>query len=153
MKWAKGLFGAALILFALYGVRKVVVPVVCPPPAPVRKPAPAPAPLLGNEFEREVVRLTNIERTRRGLRPLKMNAKMMADARQWSVIQSNSRMHHSKMGYGENVAWNQKSPQEVVQVWMNSRGPRANILNGRYTEIGAGYARGARGPMWTQLFR
>jgi|694.fasta_scaffold38184_6 uncharacterized protein YkwD len=147
MRWAKGLFGAALVLFALYGIKRFVAPPPAPPPKIVTKL------IVGNQFEVEVVRLTNLERTRRGLQPLKVNSKMMADAHQWSVIQSNSRMHHSKMGYGENVAWNQKSPSEVVQVWMNSRGHRANILNGRYTEIGAGYARGARGPMWTQVFR
>jgi uncharacterized protein YkwD len=108
---------------------------------------------VGSEFEREVVRLTNAERVRRGLRPLTINSKMMADAHKWSVIQAGSRMHHSRMGYGENVAWNQKSPSEVVNVWMNSRGHRANILNSGYTEIGTGYARGARGHMWTQVFR
>ncbi len=150
MQWGKGLFGAALVLFALYGIKEVVVPVVCPPPRPPKPPVQV---LVGNHFEHEVIRLTNQERTRRGLRPLKMNAQMMHDARQWSAIQANTRMHHSRMGYGENVAWNQKTPEEVVRVWMNSRGHRANILNGRYTEIGAGYVRGARGPMWTQLFR
>ena len=39
---------------------------------------------------------------------------------------------------GENIAQGQRTPQEVVQAWMNSEGHRRNILNSNYTHIGVG---------------
>jgi uncharacterized protein YkwD len=149
VKWARGLFGAALILFALYGIKEVVVPVVCPPPRPPKPPVQI---IVGNHFEHEVIRLTNQERTRRGLRPLKMNTQMMAFARNWSAVQSRTRMRHSRGPYAENVAYGQPSPQSVMQAWMTSPGHRRNILNSRYTEIGVGYVNNGR-PYHTQVFR
>jgi uncharacterized protein YkwD len=77
---------------------------------------------------------------------------MMSDARNWSHVQAKSRMHHSRMGYGENVAYGQDTPQEVMQAWMNSRGHRANILNGRYSTIGVGAVNSGRAIFWTQVF-
>ena len=54
---------------------------------------------------------------------------------------------------GENIAWGQKSPEEVVTAWMNSAGHRANILNAKFTELGVGYRQNARGVNYfTQLF-
>ena len=49
---------------------------------------------------------------------------------------------------GENIAKGQKSPQEVMNAWMNSSGHRATSSNGSYTSIGVGYYNGA----WVQLF-
>jgi hypothetical protein len=43
---------------------------------------------------------------------------------------------------GENLAVHFTESSEVVDAWMNSPGHRANILNGNYTEIGIGTARG-----------
>ncbi len=44
---------------------------------------------------------------------------------------------------GENlILGNFKSEQEVVQLWMDSPGHRANILNNRYTEIGVAIIKG-----------
>lgn len=54
---------------------------------------------------------------------------------------------------GENIAWGQKSPEEVVTAWMNSAGHRANILNESFTELGVGYYQNAKGTNYfTQLF-
>jgi len=54
---------------------------------------------------------------------------------------------------GENIAAGQKTPEEVMNSWMNSSGHRANILNPAYTEIGIGYfAGGSYGSYWTELF-
>lgn len=45
---------------------------------------------------------------------------------------------------GENlILGNFKDEQEVVQLWMNSPGHRANILNSRFTEIGVALVKGA----------
>jgi uncharacterized protein YkwD len=148
-KWARGLFGALLVVYAIYGIRAVVVPVLCPPPKVIVAPKPVP---IGNEFERAVIQLTNQERTKRGLRPLKINTQMMSFARSWSATQSRTRMHHSRGPYGENVAYGQSTPQAVMNAWMTSPGHRRNILNSRYTEIGVGYVYNGR-PYHTQVFR
>ena len=51
---------------------------------------------------------------------------------------------------GENIAQGQRTPEEVVQAWMNSAGHRANILNSGFTHIGVGYVES--GNYWTQEF-
>ena len=51
---------------------------------------------------------------------------------------------------GENIAKGQRTPQEVVQAWMNSEGHRRNILSSDYTHIGVGYD--PNGHHWTQMF-
>ncbi len=43
---------------------------------------------------------------------------------------------------GENLAVNFTESQDVTNAWMNSPSHRANILNGKYTEIGIATARG-----------
>jgi uncharacterized protein YkwD len=149
MRWAKGLFGAALVLFALYGIKRFIAPPPAPPPKVIVTPKPV---LIGNEFERAVINLTNQERTKRGLRPLKINVQMMTFARSWSATQSRTRMHHSRGPYGENVAYGQSTPQAVMNAWMTSPGHRRNILNSKYTEIGVGYINNGR-PYHTQVFR
>ncbi len=49
---------------------------------------------------------------------------------------------------GENIAMGQKTPEQVVQAWMDSPGHRANIMNSSFTHIGVGYV--ASGNYWTQ---
>jgi uncharacterized protein YkwD len=51
---------------------------------------------------------------------------------------------------GENIAQGQRTPQEVVQAWMNSPGHRKNILSRDFTHIGVGYE--SQGNHWTQMF-
>lgn len=121
-----------------------------------------------NAFEQEVVKLTNAERTKAGLSPLQTDAKLMAAAREKSQdMQTNKYFSHTSptfgspfdrmkalgityKGAGENIAQGQRSPQEVVQAWMDSPGHRANILNGKFTHIGVGYVKS--GNYWTQQF-
>lgn len=43
---------------------------------------------------------------------------------------------------GENLAVNFSDSEDVVQAWMDSPGHRANILNGKFTEIGIAATRG-----------
>ena len=53
---------------------------------------------------------------------------------------------------GENIAYGQNSPEDVMNRWMNSSGHRANILNAEFEEIGVGcYVKGSR-KYWVQLF-
>jgi uncharacterized protein YkwD len=122
-------------------------PQQCPPPKQIKR-------VIGNEFELEVIRLTNRERTSRGLRPLEIVPSLMTDARNWSNVQATrGRMFHSRMGHGENVAWNYNTPESVMTAWMNSPGHRRNILNPRYTMIGVGGVTGRNGAIYsTQCF-
>ena len=150
MTFLRSAFGLAVVALALFG-NKVLAPAAPLQVAsfPLRCPLPKPIRQVGSAFEMEVVRLTNIERTSRGLRPLRVNAEMFRFSRNWSKTQAGSRMHHSRGPYAENVAAGYSTPAAVVRAWMNSKGHRANILNGRYTEIGVGNV----GKFWTQTFR
>ncbi len=124
-----------------------------------------------NAMENEVIRLTNIERTKRGLTALKSNWQLSRCARYKSqdMINKNYFAHQSPTygspfdmiesfgismaAGGENIAMGQRTPQEVVTAWMNSPGHRSNILSTAYTEIGVGVAKSKSGSYyWTQMF-
>ena len=54
---------------------------------------------------------------------------------------------------GENVAMGYRTPEAVMDGWMNSAGHRANILNCKAKAIGIGVAAASNGTLyWTQLF-
>lgn len=154
MIYARAAFGIAVIVLALYGLNRIATvkepPISCPPPVVVKKPAP-----VGSPYEIEVIRLTNLERNRRGLSTLKPVPEMMSFSRSWSKVQAGSRMHHSRgSGYAENVAVGQETPAAVMRAWLNSPGHRRNILSPNYRYIGVGYVVDGRGrPYWTQNFK
>jgi uncharacterized YkwD family protein/spore coat assembly protein SafA len=123
------------------------------------------------QIENEVVRLTNEQRAKYGLPPLKIDWQLArvaryksADMRDKNYFQHNSPTYGSPFtmmknfgisyrSAGENIAAGQRTPQEVVNAWMNSPGHRANILNKGFTHIGVGYAKGGSyGHYWTQMF-
>ncbi|RQW98995.1 CAP domain-containing protein, partial [Micromonospora globispora] len=117
----------------------------------------------------EVVDLVNAERAKAGCKALTINDKLMLAAQRHSQDQADhqtmshdgsdgsdvgdrlDRVGYDWRAYGENVAWNQQTPEAVMDAWMNSPGHRANILNCSFTEIGVGVAR-SNGPYWTQDF-
>lgn len=121
-----------------------------------------------SEYEQQVADLTNKERTSRGLKPLKIDLELSRVAHEKSRDMAvNDYFSHTSPVYGspfdmmksygityrtagENIAAGQRTPEEVVNAWMNSEGHRANILNPNYTNIGVGYA--AQGNQWTQHF-
>src|SRR5699024_3830841 len=121
-----------------------------------------------NEFEQEVVELTNKEREKQGLNPLKVDDELSKVAREKSRdMGANNYFSHDSPTYGspfdmmkqygisyrtagENIAKGQRTPEEVVNGWMNSDGHRANILSGDFTHIGVGYVE--QGNHWTQQF-
>lgn len=107
-------------------------------------------------------------RSANGLKPLQENWELSRVARYKSQDMADNRyFSHTSPTYGspfrmiqafglsyrfagENIAYGQRTPQEVVNAWMNSSGHRANILHASYTQIGVGYA--ANGRYWTQMF-
>ncbi len=120
-------------------------------------------------FIKEVVDLVNVERAKEGLAPLTIDTKVQAAAqvraKECEQLFSHTRpngtsfstaLKEQNVSYrsaGENIAWGQKTPQEVVTAWMNSSGHRANIMNANFTTIGVGYYENARGTdYWCQLF-
>ncbi|MCY7364475.1 MAG: CAP domain-containing protein, partial [Frankiaceae bacterium] len=54
---------------------------------------------------------------------------------------------------GENVAYGNVTPEQLVTMWMGSTGHRANILNAGYTHVGVGAVRTATGRVYgVQVF-
>jgi uncharacterized YkwD family protein/spore coat assembly protein SafA len=121
--------------------------------------------------ENEVIRLVNVERTKRGLSALKTNWQVSRIARYKSkdMADLNYFSHYSKTygspfdmlenfgvkfsAAGENIASGQTTPSQVVTAWMNSPGHRSNILSPSYTQIGVGLAKNKYGKTyWTQMF-
>ncbi len=121
--------------------------------------------------ENEVARLVNIERAKVGLPALKINWELSRVARYKSADMANKRyFSHNSPTYGtpfqmmesfglrfsaagENIAYGQRTPAEVMRDWMNSPGHRNNILSRSYTEIGVGLAKNKNGVCyWTQMF-
>lgn len=122
-------------------------------------------------WETEVVRLVNAERSKRGLELLKENWELSRCARYKSQDMINKRYFaHQSPTYGspfvmmesfglrfsaagENIAKGQRTPQEVMNAWMNSEGHKRNILSPSYTQLGVGLAKDKNGVCyWTQQF-
>lgn len=120
-------------------------------------------------FAEQVLELVNQERTKAGLNAVTLDQNIasaaLVRAKEIETSFSHTRPNGSKFstalteqgvtfkGAGENIAWGQKSPEAVMQAWMNSEGHRANILNKNFTKIGVGYYQNAAGRnFWTQLF-
>ena len=119
-------------------------------------------------YEAEVVRLVNDIRQKNGLKPLAQDWQLSRVARYKSEdMRKLGYFSHTSPTYGspfdmmrsfgisyrsagENIAKGYKTPEAVVNGWMNSPGHRANILNSTYTHIGVGYV--ASGNYWTQMF-
>ena len=118
--------------------------------------------------ERATLCLLNAERGERDLRPLQVNWRLARAAERHTedMVEHRYFGHDSRNGssfsdriratgylsrvgswvVGENLAWGsgtQGSAEAIVRAWMNSPGHRANILNGRYREIGIGMTLGS----------
>lgn len=120
------------------------------------------------EYETEVIRLVNDIRVRNGLKKLTENWELSRVARYKSQdMHDLGYFSHTSPVYGspfdmirnfglsyrtagENIARGYKTPEAVVNGWMNSSGHRANILNSSFTQTGVGYV--PDGSYWTQMF-
>lgn len=122
----------------------------------------------GVAYEQEVLRLVNVERAQAGLPALKNDWELARVAEHKSLdMAEKGYFSHNSPTYGspfdmmkayginyraagENIAKGQRTPQEVVNAWMNSSGHRANILSSNFTHMGVGYVKD--GNVWTQMF-
>ena len=117
-----------------------------------------------------VASLVNAARQDAGLSELELDADLCAaaQARAQEIAQSFSHTRPdgsscftileefgiSYRAAGENIAMGQRTPEEVMDGWMNSSGHRANILNGTFTSLGVGYyVDGAGAAHWVQIFQ
>jgi len=115
-------------------------------------------------FEKEVLKLTNKERKKRGLKPLKWNETLAFAARyhakDMAVDDYFDHNSYNRVGkklvetctifdriesfinypyLAENISAGRLTPEEVVKAWMKSTGHRKNILNKNMTQLGVGY--------------
>lgn len=100
-------------------------------------------------YAQRVLDATNKERTSRGLRALSFSACADGYADSWArALSIAGTLSHQPLSpilitckarsVGENVAYGNVSAEEMVRMWMNSAGHRANILNAGFTHIGIG---------------
>lgn len=120
-------------------------------------------------YAEQVVKLVNEERAKAGLSALELDNRIASaaliraqeiktsfshtrpDGRKFSTVLTDNGIRF--MGAGENIAWGQTSPEQVMNAWMNSDGHRANILDANFTKIGVGHYQDAAGRhYWAQLF-
>lgn len=119
---------------------------------------------LNGSLEQEILEMTNLERTKYGLEPLKRDESLTYSARYHakdmatedyfehdSYDRKNGRLKKScsifnrieafaNYGYlAENISAGKTNPEEVVKGWMNSEGHRKNILDKNMTFLGIGY--------------
>ncbi len=112
-----------------------------------------------------IVELTNVERSRAGLSPLReesrlsraarIHAEQMAGAGQLDhelpgatyprLEDRLAAVEYEWQAIGENIAFGQSTAGEVVAGWMRSPGHRDNILNPAFLALGVGDARDGRG--------
>lgn len=114
----------------------------------------------------ELIRLVNETRAAYGVAPLSANT-ALCQAAQIRAVEIISVFDHirpdgsecftvldstglSYRSCGENIALGQRTPQAVLDAWMQSDGHRANILNDAFDSIGIGYEPNAHA--WVQLF-
>jgi uncharacterized protein YkwD len=128
--------------------------------------------------EQAALALTNAYRASQGRAPLSVSALLMQIARQHAQnlasldrYGDDGRNGHILFGQdvaaravvvgydylvlGENVGWNvgyADPAGQLVVMWWNSPGHQANMLDGRFTEMGVGFATSASGNLRVQVF-
>lgn len=157
----------AVLFLVVVGCRTPQLPSPADPPMP-EPPMPAKSHL--SDDEQAVINATNAERKKAKLTPLTPDPKLTEAARKHAANMANQdKLDHTldgkdladrakAAGYafrrlGENIAWNQPTPNTVVASWMDSKGHRANILNAQFTHIGVAVAKNKKDePYWVQVF-
>lgn len=89
--------------------------------------------------------LINKERIAAGACPLSLRSDIQQSAnlraeeasRFWSHTRPNGQPYYScdNRIYGENLAKGYKTDEQIITAWMNSKGHRENMLNGKYKGV------------------
>lgn len=118
-----------------------------------------------SDWNQEVLRLVNVERTKAGLNELvyDWNLQPYADVRAAEILtyfehtrpNGNSTFDGRDRLHGENLGLYAVSPAEIVQAWMDSPGHRANILEPQFVTMAVANVIPANDPTgisWVQHF-
>ena len=126
--------------------------------------------MVNNDYEIQVANLVNAERSKAGVPALRFDSEISYIARFKSgEMMALQYFGHESPIYGspsamlklfgvqpntvaENIAKGPKTPQEVMNMWMNSYEHRNNILNPIFNAIGVGFVYDRQNTYWTQLF-
>lgn len=122
-------------------------------------------------YEQQVLDLVNQERSKAGLNALTLSTKLSSVAElKAEDMRDKNYFSHTSPTYGspfdmmkqfgisysaagENIAKGQRTPESVMNAWMNSSGHRANILSSNFEQIGIGYTTDSNGnTYWVQMF-
>jgi uncharacterized protein YkwD len=152
----------------LFGIGTKPLPPVTPVP-PVTPPTP-PTPIDSIEqIKQKLLQFHNQNRAAKNLPPLKRIAELDRSAQLHNdYMARNGRLTHDEPGrslgqrvkeqgynwnyVGENIAMGQRTPEEVMESWMNSSGHKANILNPNFNDIGFGVSQANNTWWWTVNF-
>ena len=109
---------------------------------------------VGSNYAQEVLTLVNEERAKVGASPVSLSSVLMnfaaVRANEIETYFSHTRPDgtyyysiiddtYSSTYVGENIGAGVSSAEEVMELWMNSTGHRANILRKSHTELGVGF--------------
>jgi uncharacterized protein YkwD len=150
--------GAAVAAAAVTGLSACnplhpTVPTTPASPKPVASPAPTTA---AAAYQSRILTLLNAERAKAGLRPLTLVACADSYADSWAatMARTGAFQHQSLTPImnacratraGENIAWGSVSADQMMTMWMNSPGHRANILTPGFNAVGIGAVQTASG--------
>lgn len=125
----------------------------------------------GENYQKEILHIINNERIENNLLPLKEKEILNKMAiKKAFLVAKEGKLNHYAGGYSslgeffkeynisylaiaENLARNQKTPEDVAKSWIESKGHRANLLNPQYTYTGIGkFIDENNNIYWVQLF-
>jgi uncharacterized protein YkwD len=163
---------AALRSRLLAALATVFIAAMAGSPSAAAQACPSASAIPAQAGKRAIVRATlctiNAERSSHGFGPLRLNSRLSrAAAAHAGDMERRNYFSHDSLGgasfvdrirstgylngarswtVGENLAWGSRgrsTPLTITEMWMNSPGHRANILNSTFREIGIGVAYGA----------
>ncbi|KAJ2710379.1 hypothetical protein H4R19_003774 [Coemansia spiralis] len=137
---------------------------VAVPPKQVPAPAPQPAAAQPGSWQQQMLDQVNTVRRQAGKAPVKIDPRLQQIAQAHSQEQNAKQAMVHTSSYGtlgqryqnvginwraaaENIAWNQKTCDQVMNSWKNSPGHYANMI-GNYNYVGFGMSN----YYWTQDF-
>jgi uncharacterized protein YkwD len=158
---------SAIIINTSKPYSEVNSPPAMTPPTDMTASVSPPVPAMSiDEMKAELIRLTNEERTNKGVSTLKVLPELMQTAQlKADDMKKNSYYGHNSPVYGtagdlifsyvpnakyyaENIApWN-KTPEDVFSSLVNSERHYAALIDVKHTHIGVGIVEGAGGGYW-----
>ena len=170
-------------VLALTACAAMALPATAVASAPCADAGALPGQASADALAKASVCLLNKSRAKRGLKTLRLDRRLSAAARSHTQDMVSRRYFAhvsrsgtdvvdrlSRVGYmrgarswsvGENLAWGsgvRSTPRQIVSSWMSSSGHRANVLSGRFREIGVGVVlsaptgRGSEAATYTHTF-